>query len=325
MTTSNLIRGVDVSAIQGTINWQSVADAGNEFMISRCCIGNSAGVDTFYKKNVAEANAVGIKTAAYQFAYPLPTIPSQPTRDPKVQAQMHVTGAAGLVSVVALDLEWPYPQNWSQWNCSAAQIVDWTITYLETYEQLSGIRPIVYSYPSFLQTINLPASFAETYKLWIASYTSNPVIPKPFTDYVVWQNSGGTQNLPGTKTPVDTDLARDLSLWGVQAVQPLPPPIPEVNTQPVPVAVVSAPEQPSVPTVVISTPAPGTTTVVSVASTQTPDPTQDPATDHPTLPPRGTTVSTIISDVEVALKNNPGIFSTIQNIIVKIAQKLLHI
>lgn len=229
---ADLIKGVDISIIQGNVDFVALAASGVQFVICRCGVGNG-GKDKNYDTNIAKAKAAGLKVMAYNFIYPLPTIPSQPLRDPVEQAKLHVSWANG--ELAACDLEWPVPQDWAKWNCSAAQIVDWTIKYLEAYENLSGIRPIVYTYPYFAHAIQLPADFGQKYKLWIASYQAgSPAIPPPWTDWVIWQDSGGTQKLPNG-VPVDTDKAKDLSLWDTQAAPPAPAP------DPTPVAVAPPP------------------------------------------------------------------------------------
>jgi hypothetical protein len=98
---------------------------------------------------------------------------------------------------------------------------------------LSGTRPVVYTYPYFAHAINLPASFGQKYKLWIASYQATPAVPAPWTDWVLWQDSGGTQKLPNG-VPVDTDKAKDLSLWDTSPAAPPPDPPPEPAPQPLP-------------------------------------------------------------------------------------------
>ncbi len=251
---TDLIKGIDISIVQGKVDFQAVAASGIKFVVCRCGVGNS-GVDSLYKQNIANARAAGLKVAAYHFIYPLPTIPSQPLRDPKAQAKLHFD-AAGDVPVVCCDLEWPEQQDWAKWGCTAPQIVQWTIDYLEAYEEMSGIRPIVYTYPNFAKSIQLPDSFGQKYKLWIASYQSgSPFIPKPWTDWVMWQDSGGTQHLPNGG-PVDTDKVKDLSLWDPPVVaapaqvqapevvatpEPVPTPVVPV-TLPTPAPIVPAPK-----------------------------------------------------------------------------------
>ena len=293
MTTNNYYKGFDISIIQGTVNFQSIADNGGSFVICRCGVGNSR-IDTNYTKNIAGAKIAGLKPAAYHFIYPLPPLAGQPLRDPTLQAQYHWKAAAGEVALI--DCEWPAPQNFAQWQCSPAQIRQWMTTYFAEYTRLdNGRKPGLYSYPYWLQAVDLDTSFTQ-YPLWLASYTSEPVSVAPWGNkWLLWQNSGGTQNLPGTSTPVDTDYARDLSLWETLPVVATPPPTPVINTpepimtQPEPIPVVPAQD-------VIANPIPA--------------PTPGP---------------NIITEVETVLKNNPGILNTIQNIIMGIAKKLFHI
>jgi lysozyme len=229
-----LIKGVDISVIQGNVDFVALAASGVQFVICRCGVGNG-GKDKLYDTNIEKAKAAGLKVMAYNFIYPLPTIPSQPLRDAKAQAKLHVDWTKG--ELCAVDLEWPAPQDWAKWGCTAPQIVQWTIDYLEEYERLSGIRPLVYTYPNFADNIHLPESFGEKYKLWIASYTAVPRIPKPWTDWVLWQDSGGTQKLPNG-VPVDTDKAKDLSVWDTAPAappDPVTPPDPAPLPDPIPV------------------------------------------------------------------------------------------
>jgi lysozyme len=235
---SNYPQGLDISVVQGTVDYVALKNSGIQFCIFRCGVGNS-GIDRMYAQNVANAQAAGLLVGCYHFVYPLPTIPSQPLRDPTAQAQYHAN-AAGSVPVVCCDLEWPATTDWAKWGCSAPQIVQWTIDYLAAYEQITGIRPLVYTYPNFAQSINLPASFGQEYKLWIASYASTPFIPAPWTDWVMWQNSGGTTTHLPNGCPVDTDVVKDLSLWSVpaaaRAAAVAPPPVVAAPSAPVPAA-----------------------------------------------------------------------------------------
>ncbi|HEY5268262.1 MAG TPA: glycoside hydrolase family 25 protein [Candidatus Saccharimonadales bacterium] len=247
-----MIKGIDISSMQGTINWESVAASGVEFCIIRCGVGNN-GIDSMYTTNIAGAQSVGIKVMAYHFVFPLPTTAAEPTRDPKIQAQMHATAANGVLA--ACDLEWPVQGDWAKWGCSAPQIVEWVTEYLQAYERITGIKPIVYTFPNFAQCINLPASFAATYQLWIASYENSPYIPSPWNDYVLWQNSGSGK-LPNGVT-VDTDFAKDLSLWGPATI--VAAPVPVLVSDPTP-APASAPAPAPAP--VIVSPVPGSSSSI---------------------------------------------------------------
>lgn len=260
----SLITGIDVSAIQGpNIDWQAVATSGVQFCIIRCGVGNS-GKDSLYNQNVIGAKAAGLKVMAYNFIFPLPTIPSQPLRDPTARAKLHYGWTNGELACV--DAEWPTPRDFSKWGCSSAQIIQWMTTYLQVYEGLSGQKPIIYTYPYWASSINFPANFSQ-YPLWIASYEPTPFIPKPWNDWVLWQNTGGGGHLPITGVAVDTDLAKDLSLWESNPISniiltPDPPPAPVPVPQPLPVP--PAPLPAPLPVPVAPTPDPNAIVVPAV-------------------------------------------------------------
>jgi len=222
-----MIKGVDISIIQGAVDFAALAASGVQFVVIRCGVGNG-GIDRLYTQNVVKAKAAGLKVAAYHFIYPLPPLASQPLRDPVKQAQYHYNAAGG--EIACIDCEWPEPQDWGKWGCSAGQLNQWMLTYLQEYERLSGHKPLIYTYPNWAANVGFAQQFAQ-YPLWIASYAANPAIPHPWRDWVLWQNTGGGGHLPTTGVPVDTDLAKDLSLWDT-VVSPINEPIPDHQPDP---------------------------------------------------------------------------------------------
>ncbi len=59
--------GIDVSAHQGTIDWQAVADSGVRYVILRA--GTSKGKDIAFEENYAGAKAAGLLVGSYFFTY----------------------------------------------------------------------------------------------------------------------------------------------------------------------------------------------------------------------------------------------------------------
>lgn len=236
----NYVKGLDISIIQGTVDFNAVAASGIQFIIARCGVGNSS-IDSDYASNIVKAKAAGLYTLAYHFVYPLPTIASQPLRDPIKQAQYHFNAVQGVRG--CCDLEWPTSDLWQKWGCSAQQINDWGLAYLAEYSRLDGRPMIVYTYPNFSQTVNLSAEYGQ-YPLWIASYEPTPEIPAPWTNvgWTLWQTTGGGGHLPNG-APVDTDVCRDLSLWGGAVVQPDPFPPPVLIPVPPPAPLPAPPVQ----------------------------------------------------------------------------------
>jgi lysozyme len=228
-----MLRGLDVSSAQGVVNWPSLAKIGLRFAFIKCSEGNrgndpifdtpgylvdhrraagTSGQDTQFQINVDGATSAGIAAGPYHFAYPLPPQVGNPIRDPRAQAKFAFDLAAGLGSIAgdlppALDLEWPPPQDWPKWGCTAPQIRDWGLQWLDEATGLWGCKPIIYTYPDFWMHLGggSEPAFAQ-YGLWSASYPpgaarwpkdgEKPTILKPWADWTFWQWTGGGADLP---------------------------------------------------------------------------------------------------------------------------------
>jgi lysozyme len=235
------VLGYDLSSVQGNLSvatFQTMASQGISFIIAKCYTGNNTnGVDPTYYSNITNAQAAGLQVAAYHFIYPLPNNGTA-NRDPVSQANLHFQAAGNILAFC--DAEWPATQDWASWGCTAAQINQWVLTYLQTYSQLSGRPMPIYTYPYWAQSVGFSSQFSQ-YPLWIASYGgTTPTIPAPWSSYCAWQYGGGTGKLPNG-APVDQDLAPDLSLWGfpastmpVGAPLPVPSPLPAPSPNPAP-------------------------------------------------------------------------------------------
>lgn len=238
-----MINGIDISSVQSNVDFKAVAASGVKFVIFKCGNGND-GSDPNYSRSLAAAQAVGLLCATYHFVYPLPPDTTHPTRDPVLQAEMHYKACK--TDVVAIDIEWPEVQDFAKWGCGPKQINDWCLRYLKRYTELSGKKPIIYTYPYFAKAINFSQEFAE-YPLWIASYGKDkPDIPNPWNNYVIWQTTGGGGKLPNG-APVDTDVVKDLSLWNKDVssdLNILDAPT-NINTQPISQINIIPPTNPS--------------------------------------------------------------------------------
>lgn len=231
------IYGVDLSSVQGSISssdWQSMKASGIEFIINQAYVGND-GASSTYAEYKAGAEAVGILNIPYAFLYPigLASTTQNPARDGRSQAELHYSF---LQSPCAIDLEWPVSSaDMTTYGCSPSQIVDWVNLYQETYKGLSGAYCLLYSYPDYISMLGNPASFS-VYDLWIASYEPTPTIPAPWSQFSVWQYSGGGGKLP-SGAPVDQDCVSSLDVFAPWLPKPAAPStpiasVPSVNTAP---------------------------------------------------------------------------------------------
>jgi GH25 family lysozyme M1 (1,4-beta-N-acetylmuramidase) len=233
--TEQLVRGLDVSAAQGVVDWPSIAALGCRFAILKCSEGNRPGWDPQFERNVAGAKAAGLVVGAYHFAYPLPN--SGGDRDPQSQAQHAFALSGGLGTrpgdlAPAFDFEWPAPPEWAKWGCDPAQLRAWALAYLVAAEALWGRKPMLYTYPDFWAHVGGASEPAfAAYPLWMASYPhgsawpidgDKPAIPKPWADWACWQFTGGGMHLPNA-TPVDFDVMQSAETLQALTVSPDPP------------------------------------------------------------------------------------------------------
>lgn len=242
-------KGVDISAIQGNVDMQWLKDHGYSFVINRHFIGNDYK-DSMCESNLLKAKNIGLASAIYNFVYPIGN--TGINHDPVSQAQLHFNSINDKSTSMAIDIEWPAsPSDWQKWGCSAAQISDWCLKYLETYTQLSGNKDIAfYSFPSFIQSVGFGSTFNQ-YRLWLAQYgVSSPTVPNTWKQQglYMWQNGGGELLTLPSGVKCDTDLAIDLSWFGISndvaspEITPIPiittpvvdPPIPTVVQSPIP-------------------------------------------------------------------------------------------
>lgn len=209
----SITKGLDVSSIQGKVPWKRLKALGYEFGFAKCCQGND-GKDPMFESNLTAMKDAGILPAPYHFLYPLPHL------DPVKQAE-GFWAASQCGSNVGelppmLDVEWPAPEEWSKWSCTASQIAIFTKACLERMVELYGVHPIVYVYPYFvaqLEAQGADLSFLASYPLCIAEYSkagsevlqdAQPKIPAAWKTWTFWQHDGnGGLRLPNG---VDSDF-----------------------------------------------------------------------------------------------------------------------
>jgi GH25 family lysozyme M1 (1,4-beta-N-acetylmuramidase) len=228
-----MLKGIDVSAVQGVVKWDLVRKADVRFAYLKCATGNQVKPDSSYSYNVAHCRKNDVWAGAYLFAFPLPSdgSPAHAGRDPAEQARHHFDLAGGYGRGPGelppmLDLEWPPPvdppnappDSWSKWGCSARQIAEWTIAYLDEADVLFAGPVGIYTYPWWWAAVVgafTPADLVVLARrpLWMADYgpagawPAEGSSPKPIApwgaSWTFWQV--GQRALPGQGGP-STDL-----------------------------------------------------------------------------------------------------------------------
>jgi lysozyme len=192
----DLLKGIDVSRWQGTIDWNAVKAAGYDFAFIKIT-GADSGLYTDRNAlgNVAGAKNAGLVTGGYHYGY------FKNTDDAKKEADYFKSVAANLgLSYVVLDIEYPG---------AAGDLTQASIAFLDSIASIA--EPLLYANPSFISS-HLNASIIK-YPLWIANYgVDSPSVPL-WPDWSVWQQRDNG-NVSGIVGNVDIDVMKSDFLLG---------------------------------------------------------------------------------------------------------------
>lgn len=239
-----MIRGLDVSRMQGVPPWGTLALAGLSFVYIRCDVGND-GKDGSFDANVAGARAVGLRVGSYTVAYPLDHVDPIKRAQFDFEASLRLGLAPGDLPP-ALDLEWPVREKqgqahgaeWKRWGCTPASIRAWALAWLRETARLCGRQPIIYTFKWFWLSVlegATPEELAElaTYPLWFATdygkfgaagppegYKPVTLAPWPSVTLEQWDGDGGAVMPNGADADFDVFLG-DEADW--EAFLGLPP------------------------------------------------------------------------------------------------------
>ncbi len=196
----DLPSGIDVSHLQGNVEWQKIAEAGIKFAFIKATEG-ATFADPNFKANWEGARMAGLLRGAYHFFHPETEALAQAERF------LSVVGKDSGELAPALDLE-PIPvegttrDRWS--NASADARLLAISTWLDAVEQSLGRKPIIYTAAGFWNKRISAGNRFAAYPLWLAQYTKTipPRIPSTWTDWSFWQHSDSGR-VPGISGKVD--------------------------------------------------------------------------------------------------------------------------
>jgi GH25 family lysozyme M1 (1,4-beta-N-acetylmuramidase) len=192
-------QGVDVSSIQGTINWADVAAAGMAFTGIKASEGDYY-TNPDYAADVQQATANGLYVIPYAFANPFDPADNGTAvqqADKAVGEVKSVSAPASLTMPLALDLEPdPYASNDNTNQCyglSPSAMVTWINGFIAEYDKkLPETRPlIIYTEAAWWNTCTGNSTAFGSHPLWLASYgVTNPALPAGWNNVTFWQYSG---------------------------------------------------------------------------------------------------------------------------------------
>jgi lysozyme len=213
--------GIDVSDAQGTIDWNAVAGAGIEFAYAKATDGKDPHAS--FKTNWVGAGAAGILRGAYHWFYPVPLGSDHLQKQVDAfLAQIGTLAANDLPPMIDVEQSLPLVNKSTGavlFPAMAPQDIAASLTFwLEQVAEGCGRQPIIYTYPSYWQTMLGDSAAFHSFHLWIAQYGNPPTadsperpplghaptIPGGWAAFSIWQYAV-LNGLPGVGTYVDRD------------------------------------------------------------------------------------------------------------------------
>lgn len=190
------IKGIDVSAYQGTIDWQTVANYGMGFAILRITEKNNK-VDSTFEANFKGCKANAIPVGVYKYSYAL----SVSAAEKEAQSVIDTLAGRGLDLPVWLDLE--YSKQKSKGSATVEKIA---LAFLTKIKK-AGYAVGIYCNSDWYE--NVLTDSLKQYDCWIARYPSNDdgsVQERLRPSYGIgWQYSSKA-TIPGIPEKCDRDI-----------------------------------------------------------------------------------------------------------------------
>ena len=190
------IKGIDVSAWQGKIDWKTVADYGMDFVIIRITEAGNV-VDSQFENNLAGCNKYNIPVGVYKYSYAM-TIAEIQSEARKVVSTLN---GRKIQFPVFLDLEYN-----NQRSLGSESIHKMADAFREIIEA-AGYKFAIYCNVDWYT--NMICSHLKKYDFWIACYPANDdgwLQERLRPDFGVgWQYSSKA-TIPGISAKVDRNV-----------------------------------------------------------------------------------------------------------------------
>lgn len=191
-----IIRGVDVSHHNGTINWPQLKNEGIAFAYIKTTEGMSH-TDSNYKANYAQAKQADIKVGMYHFyTFGL---------DGKMQAQHFIRHAsvAGADLIPAIDVEHSPSNHYSSNKDYREQVIIELQQLENSIYQHYGVHPLIYTNKDCYK-LYIKDRFPQNL-IWMSNLHNEPTVED--NEWVIWQFSH-TGRLNGVKGNLDLNYFR---------------------------------------------------------------------------------------------------------------------
>ena len=195
-------RGIDVSSLNGEIEWDKVSEDRIAFAMIRAAVRNSSGeleLDELFEENMREAKSVGIRTGCYVDLDAAAEEDAEEIADFVLNNLGMTQQEMGAPIAVRVQI----PDNSS--SLSGHTREEWTqgVRAFCSKIRKAGYEPVIYANTAAFHML-LNMNELETIDKWIADYGDYLYFPYKFR---CWQYS-----LKGTVNGIEGDVALDLSV-----------------------------------------------------------------------------------------------------------------
>nr|WP_319487577.1 GH25 family lysozyme [uncultured Caproiciproducens sp.] len=190
-----VMKGIDVSAWQGSISWSDVKNSGVDFAIIRTGYGSELWdqqTDAYFNANYDGATTNGIKVGVYHFSYATTVAAAAE----EARMCLSILNGRHLDYPVFMDIE-----DKSQRVLSRELLSSIAQTFCSAIEA-GGYKAGIYSSPSIFNS-NLASSILDPYDKWVAHWGVDAA--KYTNPYTVWQY--GSATVSGISGAVDQNYS----------------------------------------------------------------------------------------------------------------------
>ena len=191
------LKGIDVWAGNGQIDWRKVKDSGIDFVYVRAAYGTHP--DKFAADYLNSARAAGLLCGVYHFLRTSEDYDKQIAVMVQQLARLEV-GKGDLPPAVDVEDNPHFDGPWDRANNTAYKgaLQRW----IAKVRSETGAAPMLYTRAGFWQELDNPTGFDDC-PLWVANYgVKKPSLPEGWSNYTVWQYSE-SGDVPGIAGQVD--------------------------------------------------------------------------------------------------------------------------
>lgn len=156
-SNDRLYNGIDVSEWQGNIDFREVARSGIEVVYIRASEGTNY-VDPYFRDNYEKAKENGLRTGFYHF------LTARNTEEARREAEFFVSNIKGTKPDCRLAMDFEIFD-----GLGVDEINDISRVFLETVEELSGKKCVIYSDAYNAREV-FSRELAREYPIWVADY-----------------------------------------------------------------------------------------------------------------------------------------------------------